>query len=291
MFKNILQNSIKTMNNDNKIIRLTRITSFFHSMIAVLLIIININSLLVKNYSNGLYVGKITQYFTQQINQNHVINTIIWITVGLFLAYAIIYPIGQWAIIHYFHNRKLTVKEALKAGRKDFFAMFETSIISVVFHPVILLLAAFKILIIEWHITILNIVLLGAWLTALNIINTLKAYTRYIVIIEKLPLYEALKKSAKMCRQNMNINYKYMRVQTMLLINFSVNLIIIIGVPALLIYGAISLNIIQYLIVKILVYVLFGVMILLGSYISAIIRAFFAYYRYEIYKIVKKQTT
>ena len=278
------------MNNDNKIIRLTRITSFFHSMIAILLIIININSLFVKNYSNGLYVGKITQYFTQQINQNHVINTIIWITVGLFLAYSIIYPIGQGAIIHYLHNRKQTIKEALKAGRKDFFAMFETSIISVVFHPVILILAAFKILIIEWHITILNIVLLGAWLTALNIINTLKAYTRYIVVIEKLPLYEALKKSAKMCRQNMNINYKYMRVQTMLLINFSVNLIIVIGLPSLLIYWAISLNIIQYLIVKIFVYIIFFVIVLVGSYISAIIRAFFVYYWYEIYKIVKKET-
>ncbi|MCX6823119.1 MAG: hypothetical protein NTX91_03975 [candidate division SR1 bacterium] len=291
MFKDILQNSIKAMSNDNKIIRLTWVTSFFHSMIAVLLIIININSLIVKNYSNGLYVGRITEYFTQQINQNHVISIIIWITVGLFLAYSIIYPIGQGAIIHYLNNRKQTVKEALRAGRKDFFAMFETSFISVVTHPVILILAAFKILIIEGHITIINIVLLGIWLTVLNIINTLKAYTRYIVVIEQLPLYEALKKSAKMCRQNMNNNYRYMRVQTMLLINFSVNLIIIIGVPALLIYGAISLNIIQYLVVKILVYVLFVSMVLLGSYISAIIRAFFAYYRYEIYKIAKKQTT
>jgi hypothetical protein len=181
------------------------------------------------------------------------------------------------------------VREALKSGKKDFFAMFETSIISIVFHPVILLLAAFKILIIEGHITIMTIILLGIWLTALNIINTLKAYTRYIVTLEKLPLYEALKKSAQMCLKNMNNNYRYMRVQTMLLINFSVNLIIVIGVPLLIIYWAISLNIMQYLIVKILVYAIFVVIILLGSYISAIIRAFFVYYWYEIYKIAKKQ--
>ena len=216
------------MSNDNKIIRLTWITSFFHSMIAILLILININSLLVKNYSNGLYVGKVAQYFIQQSQQHHLINIIIWITIAMFLAYSIIYPIGQGAIIHYLHNRKQTIREALNKGKKDFFAMFETSIISVIFHPVILILAAFKILIIEGHVTITVIIVLGIWLTVLNILNTLKAYTRYIVTLEKLPLYDALKKSAQMCLKNMNNNYKYMRVQTLLLVNFSVNLIVVI---------------------------------------------------------------
>jgi hypothetical protein len=95
MFKDIVQKSIQTMANDNKIIRLTRVTSFFHSMIAVLLIIININSLLAKNYENGLYVGKVAQFFIQEISKNNFTTIMIIITAGFFLAYSIIYPIGQ----------------------------------------------------------------------------------------------------------------------------------------------------------------------------------------------------
>lgn len=149
MFKNILQNSIKAMSNDNKIIRLTWITSFFHSMIAILLIIIDLNSLLAKNYENGLYVGKIAQYFIEEISRNHFITVIITITIFTFLAYSIIYPIGQSAIIHYLHNGKGTMQQALKKGRKDFFSMFEFGFISVILAPIVFLLIAFKLLIIE----------------------------------------------------------------------------------------------------------------------------------------------
>ena len=114
MFKNILENSIKAMSNDNKIIRLTWITSFFHSMIAILLILIDLNVLFAKNYENGLYVGKVAQYFIEEVSKNHFTAIVISITIFFFLAYSIIYPIGQAAIIHYLHNPKLTIKQALQ---------------------------------------------------------------------------------------------------------------------------------------------------------------------------------
>ncbi|MEI8092058.1 MAG: hypothetical protein WCG98_07895 [bacterium] len=95
MFKDIVQNSIKKMNDDNKIIRLTWITSFFHSLIAILLLIINVNGLLARHYANGLYIGKVAEYFVQTVSANHLIPITISITIFLFLAYSIIYPIGQ----------------------------------------------------------------------------------------------------------------------------------------------------------------------------------------------------
>lgn len=79
-----------------------------------------------------------------------------------------------------------------------------------------------------------------------------------------------------------------MRIQTILLINFSINLVVIIGIPFGMIYLAIIADIMQYTGIRIVVYSIFAIMILAGSYISAIIRAFFAYYRHEIFKIVKQ---
>ncbi len=290
MFKSIVANSIKEMNKDSNIIRLTRVTSFCHSMIVILLIIININSLLAKNYANGLYIGKVAAYFMQEIAKNNFITTIVIIAIIFFLIYSIIYPIGQGTIIHYIHDKKRNMRAALKKGIADFFPMFEAGFLSLIFHPAILLLIAFKILVIDGNITIPIVIGLAAWLTVLNIINTFKAYVRYIITIERLPLYESLKKSIEICRKQMSNSYRYMRVQTVLLINLSINLILIIGVPILIIYGAIALHIIQYPIIKIIVYITFFIMIIVSSYISAIIRAFFVYYWYEIYtKIIKKQ--
>jgi hypothetical protein len=83
-------------------------------MIAILLILIDLNVLFAKNYENGLYVGKVAQYFIEEVSKNHFIAIVIAITIFFFLAYSIIYPIGQSAIIHYLHSPKLTIKQALQ---------------------------------------------------------------------------------------------------------------------------------------------------------------------------------
>ena len=102
------------MKRDHKIIRLTLATSFFHSLIASLLIILNVNTLFARNYENGLYVGKVTEFFVQEINTNHVLNRVIGIVIVLFILYSIVYPIGQTAIIHYLHDEKKSIRNALK---------------------------------------------------------------------------------------------------------------------------------------------------------------------------------
>lgn len=113
MFKSLVQESIHEMHHDVNIIRLTFLTSFFHSLIAILLIILNLNDLLARHYENGLYIGKVAKFFVQEINKNHIVAVFITITVSLFIAYSIVYPIGQSAIIHYFKNKN-GIQNALK---------------------------------------------------------------------------------------------------------------------------------------------------------------------------------
>lgn len=114
MLKTLLKSSIDYMKNDRKIIRLTLATSFFHSLIASLLIILNINTLFARNYENGLYVGKVAEFFVQEINNNHVISRVIGIAIALFMAYSLVYPIGLTAIIYYLNDKNKSIKNALK---------------------------------------------------------------------------------------------------------------------------------------------------------------------------------
>ena len=114
MLKSIIKNAIDYMKNDHKIIRLTLVTSFFHSLIASLLIILNVNTLFARNYENGLYVGKVAEFFVGEINKNQVISRVIAIAVILFIAYSFIYPVGQAAIIYYMNDKDKSIKNALK---------------------------------------------------------------------------------------------------------------------------------------------------------------------------------
>ena len=91
---------------DPKIVRITFVTTFFHSLIVTLLIILNINKLFVQYAQNGSNLGNVPQFLIQQINSHHVVLVFIIATIVLFLLYSVVYPIGQAAVIHYLHNKK-----------------------------------------------------------------------------------------------------------------------------------------------------------------------------------------
>ncbi|HBB03364.1 TPA: hypothetical protein DCZ39_00435 [Patescibacteria group bacterium] len=96
-------------------------------------------------------------------------------------------------------------------------------------------------------------------------------------------------KSFNLSFKSIKESFKYMRIQTILIINFSINLLIIILIPIILIYLAIVFNIIQYPGVKRTMYGLFFLSILFGSYASSMVRAFFAYFWKEIYDNITKK--
>ena len=274
------------MSTDVNIVRLTFMTSFFHSLIVTLLLILNTNKLLVQHYENGLYIGKIAEFLIQSINQNHVVAWVVGITILLFLLYSFIYPIGQAAVIHYLHWQK-GIKHSLKAVLPYFFPMFEYGFVCLVFSPVSFFITAYKVFLLDGARSLLTFLIFGIWFTVMVTINTLKVYTRYFIVLQQMPLYEALKTSIQTSWKTYKETRKYMQMQTILLINFSLNLIFIIGIPFLLIYAAISWNIISIWWVKTLVYVIFFLLVILSAYMSSFIRAFFVYYWYEIYKKIR----
>ena len=289
MLKSILKNSIDYMKNDRKIIRLTLATSFFHSLIASLLLILNVNTLFARKYENGLYVGKVAEFFVQEINNNHVINRVIGIAIVLFITYSIVYPIGQTAIIQYINSKNKSIRNALKKWRENFFPMFEYGIVSLLISPTVYWLTLLKIIVSGLLHVCFTIFLLFLRFWVMSIVNALKVYTRYIMTLEWKGVYEAVLKSYDLSLKNIKESLKYSRIQTILIVNFSLNLFIILILPILLIYLAIVFNIMQYPGVKRTTYGLFFLSIFFGSYASAIIRAFFAYFWQEIYDNINQK--
>jgi len=290
MFKSIIKNSIEYMKNDHQIIRLTLVTSFFHSLVASLLIILNINTLFARNYENGLYVGKVAEFFVGEINKNQVISRVIAIAVILFIAYSFIYPVGQAAIIYYMNDKDKSIKNALKKWRADFFPMFEYGIISLMISPTVFWLTLLKIAVSWWLHGNFTIFMLIFRFIAMTIINALKVFTRYIMTLEGKWAYEAVLKSCDLSFSHFKETTKYLRIQTNLIVNFSFNIFLILLIPITLIYISIQFNLLQYQWVKRSIYGLFFLGIFFGSYASSMVRAFCAYLRQEIYYSYTKKT-
>lgn len=286
MHKDIIHRSIQHMSSDPNIIRITFLTSFFHSLIVTLVLILNTNKLFVNHYENGLYVWKIAEFLIWEINKNHVVAWVIWITILLFLLYSFVYPIWQAAVIHYLHRKK-SIKHSLKSVTKYFFPMFEYWFVSLLFSPISLLILAYKVFLLDKIDSIWIILLFVFWFVCVVVINTLKIYTRYFIVLQQMSLSEAMKASFVRVWNSFKQTFNYMQTQTLLLVNFSFNIVLIIWIPVFLIYLSISWWIIGYWWVKILVYIIFFVLVILWAYMSSFIRAFFVYYRYETYNKIK----
>jgi len=286
MHKKLIKTAIENMSNDTNIVRLTFLTSFFHSLIVTLFMILNTNKLLVDSHENGVYISKISQFLIQEINKNYVVSWIVAITILLFLLYSIIYPIGQAAIIHYMHRWK-SIKHSIKSVLPYFFSMFEFGFIALIFSPISFFITAYRVLILWKDIWFWTFFIFAIWFLVMIVVNILKVYTRYFIVLQQMPLYEALKTSIGLAWKNFWETRRYMTMQTLLLINFSFNIVLIIGIPFLLIYLSISWDIIGIWWIKLIVYFIFFFLIILSAYMSSFIRAFFAYYWYELYKKIK----
>jgi ABC-type Co2+ transport system permease subunit len=79
-------------------------------------------------------------------------------------------------------------------------------------------------------------------------------------------------------------------MQGWLLVNFSINVALLVGIPLLVIHIAILLDAISFWYVKGFVYLLFLLLILASTYISSFIRAFFAYYWYQAFMKTNSQS-
>lgn len=287
MHKDIIHRSIQHMSSDPNIIRITFLTSFFHSLIVTLVLILNTNKLFVNHYENGLYIWKIAEFLIWEINKNHVVAWVIGITILLFLLYSFVYPIGQAAVIHYLHWQK-SIRHSIKSVMTYFFPMFEYGFVCLVFSPVSFFLLAYKVFLLDHVISFWIIWLFLIWFVLMIVINTLKVYTRYFIVLQQMGVSDAIKASFIRSWWSFKETYRYMKMQTLLLVNFSLNIVLIIGIPIILMYLSISWWIISYWWVKLLVYVIFFVLVILWAYMSSFIRAFFAYYWYETYNKIKK---
>lgn len=287
MFNNVLTEALSQISEDDKFIRITAITTLIHSLIFVIIVLYNTNNLVYHFFWQGVQAEKILQYGTD-LFINSGIPTIIFTTaIILTIGYFLLYPIGEATMISYLDDEHRHWKKALLRGFNYFFPLFEFHALNGIgFNILSFIFIIGRI----WMMGILNspliiiiLIMRGSIIAAMTV---LWPYTKFLIVLEDLNVWDALKKSITMSFNNFSTTLKFVGIGLLLQLRFLINIIILIGAPILLVRGAVEFNIINSIYTTTIIYTTLGGIIILIAYTNAIIEAFFMTYWYKVYKII-----
>ncbi|MCF7834481.1 hypothetical protein K9M48_00300 [Candidatus Gracilibacteria bacterium] len=289
MFRQILRESINKITEDTKLIRLSFLVTFCHCISIVYLMVWNINNLLTYRYDKSISTGKALEYIINRSQDNNMTLWVIIFVSFVFLGYFLLYPVGESSLIHYLNDGIKKTGKALGKGINDFFVMFEFEALATTFSffmYIITILRLFMLNILDNTFVIILVIIRGA---AVLFATILRSYARFAIVIEGHQVFGAIKRSVYLTFLNFGTTIKFVFIQIFLTIRFLINAIVIMGVPFLIVYIAIWLNVIESKIVGYIIAISVIAMLILMAYINAIIEAFFVTYRYKVYKSITEE--
>lgn len=287
MFRQILKDSILLITHDLKLIRLSFITTFSHSLIVMIMLIYYVNSILVYRFEKWFSTGEFVQTLVKWISENNITGIVIVVWIILAIWYSILYPMGQAGMIRYLKSEKKSISKSLAKGAGDFFTMFEFNALSLSFGAMTFIFTILRLTMLEVLDNVFIIILISIWFFCVLFAGLFWPYTRLAIVLEGMPVFEAIKRSVSLSLSNFGVTFRFVFLEAILLIRFFINVLVIIGIPFIILYLAILLNVVGSGLIDFLIYFTGIWLLLIATYINAIIDAFFATYRYKVYERIK----
>lgn len=293
MFKRILVESLKQVAEYPLLVRIAFLTGFVETIGAfwrfgntfyiILKHNIDISSL---QWSLGEYLRAIFDVAMENIT----FGTGFFILIMGVIGYLFLYPIGHGMMIVY-SEYKSGVKAFNIAWKRYFTITIAQATLWVItlwsWH-----LLAFRYFY-DWGI--LGNILIQIFLlligTFLLVTSFLYAYANVSTVVDEFSssrpvqqAQEALKNSAKIAMENPFTTIKFLTLSLILQIRFLVTTLFVIGIPAVLIWFLMQIGLIGEDGAVTVVMITAGVLLLASIYINSVVDAFFAVYRYKLYK-------
>ncbi|USN55396.1 MAG: hypothetical protein H6765_02070 [Candidatus Peribacteria bacterium] len=133
----------------------------------------------------------------------------------------------------------------------------------------------------------LVIIVMCLRLSTIFLFSLLLPYTRMIITLEGEDFLDAMRMSMQLSLRHIVITIRYVAINYFLYFRFIINVLIVVGIPLLLIYLALSLGILDNIIIQTLGVLVIIALILITAYINGIIEAFFTTYWYKVYTHLK----
>jgi len=289
MIKQFLRETKAFLVQKPKLIRLTFWVSICRSVSILLLLAYNINNILIYRFGKWMSIFTVFQYFLDTITSNHIVWLIIVLIIFIAIGYVFLYPMWISATIHFLNNKDESISKAIGKWTNDFFTMFELNALAFSFWPYTYIITLLRLV----TLNVLNsgfvIWLIIVWWIAVLFASIFWQYAKFLIVEEWLWVFEAIKKSMWITTTNLWITFKWVITKCLVLFIFYFKIIIVVGVPLLIMYLLITLNIINENNERLL-WTIGIITTLLASYIIGITQAFFMTFWHKIYhKIISEK--
>lgn len=290
MTRTLITEALDIIIHDNKLVRLAFLTSFCHTIIIVLLLVLNLNNLIVARFEKWVPLGQAIEFILQRSSTHNVTSILIITIVVLIIGYAIVYPIGEAALIFYLKDKKYSISNAIGNGMNTFFPMFELSALAGSFSITSYILIIIRVFMLDIANSVFIQILLGIWGFFIIIVALSRPYTKFCIVMEWLTVADAIKRSIWLSLRYFWTTAKFVILEMLLIIRFLINVLVIVGIPIIMLYIANAVNILNANIVGTIIAITVIILILITTYINGIIEAFFIAYRYKWFnRILEKE--
>ena len=289
MFRQILSDSVTVLFQNPKLIRLSFLTLVFYSIVRIYFIVYYFNTFLLYKYESWVQLSDAFIYVLDKLNNQWILRAVIWVIIVL-IWYLWFHPIGEASVVSALDNPQQSAFRSFVRGSGKFFPMLEYSWLSIPFWVFTFCTVMLRLYLMDIFDNIFITIIVGIWWFLVLFAGVCWSYARIIIALEGCQVFDAIKKSTSLAMNNLGLSVKLMFVELLLMLRFIVIGLLIVGIPVLLIYIAVWLDVIQNSFVETTIRVVAASLLLVIAYLNCIVEAFFLTYWYQAYRKISPKT-
>ena len=289
MFRQILSDSVTVLFQNPKLIRLSFLTLVFYSIVRIYFIVYYFNTFLLYKYESWVQLSDAFIYVLDKLNNQWILRAVIWVIVVL-IWYLWFHPIGEASVVSALDNPQQSAFRSFVRGSGKFFPMLEYSWLSIPFWVFTFCTVMLRLYLMDIFDNIFITIIVGIRWFLVLFASVCWSYARIIIALEGCQVFDAIKKSTSLAMNNLWLSVKLMFVELLLMLRFIVIGLLIVGIPVLLIYIAVWLDVIQNSFVETTIRVVAASLLLVIAYLNCIVEAFFLTYWYQAYRKISPKT-
>jgi len=284
----ILRQSYLKVIEDEKFIKLTFFSFLPYSLLFVVYLFYQTYFFIVS-FNTWVNWGKLKLYIQNVFAFWESNFFMLWtILLVILLIYFFIPPIAEAALINYLKNW-CSISSALWKWIVKFFYMLELHWFLSLFTFLFFLIVASRLYVLNMLDPVFVKPLLIVWLILIFFFNFTTVYSRFLVVIEWLSPFDAIKESIKLTFLNLSITFKGFVIYMLLYLRFFFNILVLIGIPLFVLYLFLHSNISNTEVVKYTIYTIIVILFIITAYVNSLIEAFFISMWYNIFMKIDKE--
>ena len=289
MFRQILSDSVTVLFQNPKLIRLSFLTLVFYSIVRIYFIVYYFNTFLLYKYESWVQLSDAFIYVLDKLNNQWILRAVIWVIIVL-IWYLWFHPIGEASVVSALDNPQQSAFRSFVRGSWKFFPMLEYSWLSIPFWVFTFCTVMLRLYLMDIFDNIFITIIVGIRWFLVLFASVCWSYARIIIALEGCQVFDAIKKSTSLAMNNLGLSVKLMFVELLLMLRFIVIGLLIVGIPVLLIYIAVWLDVIQNSFVETTIRIVAASLLLVIAYLNCIVEAFFLTYWYQAYRKISPKT-